>query len=368
MFQDLSSTFKRMLTIMTTIFLMIAGVSGIGSSPGEAEVKNVIYFIGDGMGVNHIDWTAEELDADLTMNTFEYKAYIDTADYMGGVTDSAAAGTALACGVRTFSGSIGVYTTDIFGLFSHPMNLSELAIEMGLRTGVLTSDSTSGATPSAFSAHVRDRGEEEKISKQQLASDIDLVWGSPSKSVTADAIAASNNFNLATSLDDIDALDADAKIFGQFPGNLWATSNDIGPTLSEMTAKAIELLDSDEGFFLMVEGAHIDKHSHGNKTEDMMDSLIEFDKAVKIGLDFAKDNGDTLVIVTADHETGAIKNIDGEYKFTSGSHSDAKVPVLVYGVDSFIKEGSTVKNRELPVYVADKIGATKDQFPRQIYK
>ena len=131
-----------------------------------------------------------------------------------------------------------------------------------------------------------------------------------------------------------------------------------------MAVKAVDLLDdTDEGFFLMIEGAHIDKHSHNNDGEKMKRSLISFDNTIEAMLEYAKADGETLVIVTADHETGAIKLKNGEYKYNSGSHSAANVPVLVYGTDKLIESGETLNNYEIPIRIAYILGADEATFP-----
>jgi len=142
-------------------------------------------------------------------------------------------------------------------------------------------------------------------------------------------------------------------------------SDETNPTLSQMTEKAIDLLDDGEnGFFLMVEGAHIDKHSHNNESENMTEAMAEFDKSIKIALEFAKNDGNTLVVVTADHETGAITlNDKGEYEFTSDDHSAVDVPLRVYGSEKLIKNNETVNNYEIPIRIAYILGFTEEDFP-----
>ena len=135
-------------------------------------------------------------------------------------------------------------------------------------------------------------------------------------------------------------------------------ANEGMPTMTEMTLKAIDLLDDDEdGFFLMVEGAHIDKNNHNNNGEGMKDALVAFDQAIQAALDYAAADGDTLVIVTADHETGGITLQDGEYVYTKDGHSEANVPLLVYGCDNFIENGQAIKNKEVARRVACVMGA-----------
>lgn len=368
-FGSISQLIKKLLAMFTALSLLIAGI-GLGVSEGElveTDIKNVIYLIGDGMGENHLEKTKAETGLDLYMETLPLRGQVQTNDYFGGVTDSAAAGTALACGVRTLSGSIGVYVTDLLAFESYPMNLSELAIELGMKTGIVVSDSTTGATPAAFSAHTNSRDNKNAITDQQLSSGIDIIWGA-NESVATVEKADALGYEYLDDYDDVLALTGDEKSFGQFTNNVWSLAGgESFPTLSLLTEKAIELLDNDDGFFLMVEGAHIDKHSHSNNDADMIESLLEFDKAVEIAMDFAQENGNTLVVVTADHETGAIKNIDGSYQFTSGSHSNADVPLLVYGSEDFISQGEVIKNRDVPVRIAKELGA-ENIFPRNIKK
>ena len=180
-------------------------------------------------------------------------------------------------------------------------------------------------------------------------------------------MAEEYGYKYVTTYDEMMSLDEGSKSFAQFTNDLWTLeqSDKNNPTLSQMTEKAIDLLDDGEnGFFLMVEGAHIDKHSHNNESENMTEALAEFDKSIKIALDFAKEDGNTLVVVTADHETGAITlNNQGEYEFTSDDHSEADVPLRVYGSEKLIKNNETVNNYEIPIRIAYILGFTEEDFP-----
>ena len=331
----------------------------------DGNVKNVIYLIGDGMGFNHLEKTKDEKGLELVMDTVGIRGESRTRSLTNAVTDSAAGGTALATGVRTFNGAIGVYLTDALGVVSVPKNLTELCIERGMKTGVITSDETSGATPSAFSAHESDRNKKEGITEDQLNSEIDLIWGTANGIATKEA-ANAKGFTYITTDDEMMALEEGSRSFAQFTNNLWTLeqSDENTPTLEQMAIKAIDLLDdTDEGFFLMIEGAHIDKHSHSNEDENMMEAVMEFDKVIDYVLQYAANDGETLVVITADHETGAItKEADG-YVFTSGSHSSANVPLLVYGSDKLIANGETVNNYEIPIRIAYVLGFTEEDFP-----
>ena len=330
------------------------------------QCKNVIFMIGDGMGFNSLNKTKAEEGKELAMDSFPLQGESKTRSSDNKVTDSAAGGTALACAIRTKNGVVGCYPYDQYDLVSHPMNLAELALSQGKKAGVITTDSTSGATPASFSAHTDARGNEPDITYQQLRSDLDLIWGTKTESFS-EADAALYGWSFIDDKTDMDSLKEGSRSFGQFRSSVWqqVTSKSM-PNLTEMTAKAIDLLDDDEdGFFLMVEGAHIDKNSHNNNGEGMKDALLSFDKAVGYALKYAETNGDTLVIVTADHETGAITlNDEGEYVYTSGSHSGVNVPLLVYGSDNFIKNGQAIKNREVARRVACVMG--EKCFPMRI--
>ncbi len=377
-----------MLSFLGTIWrgftaLLMSGILSFGTTFGifvpatttapedylDSNIKNVIYLIGDGMGFNHLEKTKNERNVSLTMETFDYQGESLTRSYSSSVTDSAAGGTALSSGVRTYNGAIGVYLFDPLDVFSHPKNLTELCLESGMMTGVITTDETSGATPASFSAHSSNRDNTEDITEDQLASEIDLIWGSQN-GVATKSDAESNGFTYVTTYDEMIALEEGSRSFAQFTNNLWTLeqSDENTPNLEQMAMKAIDLLDdTDEGFFLMIEGAHIDKHSHSNEDENMTEALVEFDKTIELVLEYAKTDGETLVVITADHETGAIvENYDGTYSFTSGSHSDANVPVLVYGSDKLIENGEILNNYEIPIRIAYILGFTEEEFPFEI--
>jgi len=233
-------------------------------------------------------------------------------------------------------------------------------------TGVITTDETSGATPASFSAHTTERYKSEDITDDQFRSDINLIWGTENGVATKE-MADEYGYEYVTTYNEMMALEEGSKSFAQFTNDLWTLkqSDENNPTLSQMTEKAIDLLDDGEnGFFLMVEGAHIDKHSHNNESENMTEATEEFDRAIKIALDYAKEDGNTLVIVTADHETGAITlNDKGEYEFTSDDHSALDVPLRVYGSEKLIKNNETVNNYEIPIRIAYVLGFTEEDFP-----
>ena len=361
---------KKVFAVLLSLTLIFCSLPFASYAQDSGTVKNVILMIGDGMGENHLNLAKQEGVELFMESSYDLRGQSETRSLME-VTDSAAGATALSCGVRVINGTLGIYGYDPFGLFATPRSITEVAMDHGMKTGIVTTDSTAGATPAGFSTHTTSRSMEASITCQQLESGLDLIWGASSDSMDEDK-AAENGFSVITTKEEMDALTAGSRSFGQFSGDMWrqeVPEDDPSPNLSEMTEKAIELLDGDEGFFLMVEGAHIDKHSHktdeGNhypqKVANMTEALSEFDDAIEAAVNFAEEDGETIVIVTADHETGAITEEDGAYVYTSGSHSGANVPLFVYGSRTLIPDGEAVENRSIPVRIADALGF--DDFP-----
>lgn len=366
----MASVFAKIIAFFTSIIMFFQaipqGIFGTLFPPEVNEVKNVIVLIGDGMGFNSLEKAKKECGIEsLVMESLPLKGESMTRSLDNETTDSAAGATAISTATRVNNGAVAVFPEDPNAKTVYPMSLTELAIEQGKATGVVTTDSTSGATPAGFSVHSSSRNNEEDITTKQLKSDIDLIWGYETASFTEEA-ADKNGFEYIYDKASMEALEPGTRSFGQFTEDLWHNEeSDSVPQLYEMTEKAIDLLDDDEdGFFLMVEGAHIDKNNHKNNAEGMEDALQSFDKAVEVALNYAKEKGDTLVVITADHETGGITLIDGEYQYTSGSHSSANVPLFVYGCDTFMKQGEAICNRQIGERIALCMG--EKDFPRRV--
>ena len=235
-------------------------------------------------------------------------------------------------------------------------------------TGVVTTDETTGATPSAFSAHSSDRYNTDDITNDQLNSEIDLIWGA-SNGVATKKDAEEKGFTYVTTYSEMQSLEEGSRSYAQFTNSLWTLeqSDENTPNLEQMALKAVDLLDdTDEGFFLMIEGAHIDKHSHNNEGDNVTEAVLEFDRTIKAMLEYAEKDGETLVVVTADHETGGITLENGTYIFTDDGHTAADVPVLVYGSDKLIADGARLNNYEIPIRIAYTLGFNEEQFPASV--
>ena len=352
--------FEKITAFFMSIFMFIASLFGI---PVEKKVQNVILLIGDGMGEMHLEMTKDMREISLTMDTLPQKGYAMTYSASDDITDSAAGATALACGVKTENGRIATYWPEMADYAQYdgyyPMSITEVCMANGLKTGVVTTDNLTGATPGGFSAHSDSRNNDEDIAFDQLASGIDILWGKDDETVTKEQVTSAGYTYIST-IDEMNALTGNEKSYGLFTSSMYRpeNKNDYTPTLSQMTAKAIALLDStsEDGFFLMVEGAHIDKKAHNKDEAGSAEALEEFDNAVEVALEFAKEDEHTLVIVTADHETGGvILNENNEYEMTTGSHTARDVPVRAYGPYDFIEDGDVINNIQIPVRIADAL-------------
>ena len=363
---------KRILSILFALVLILTALPVAGAAQTAGEIRNVIIMIGDGMGLNHPE-LAKEQGYDLFMDAnADLRGESKTRSWSE-VTDSAAGGTALACGIRTINGTVGLFGFDPLGVLIRARSIAENAAAHGMKTGVVTTDKTSGATPASYSAHVTSRDQAKQISRQQINSGYDLIWGAAESEVRRED-AEAQGFTFITTKAEMDALTPGSRSFGQFSGDTWRVpmpAGDPSPSLAQMSEKAISLLDNENGFFLMIEGGHIDKNSHRTdegydypqKIADVANAVKGFDDAIRTAVEFARADGHTIVLVTADHETGDLYPENGRYTFHSGSHTGKNVPVFVYGCDDLFAPGEAVENRSIPVRLGQKLGWSKTALP-----
>ena len=368
---------KNVMSLFLAIVFLVVACLPVFAAQSGGQYKNVIIMIGDGMGENHL-LLAEEYGHKLFMNTrYDLRGQSKTRSLSHLVTDSAAGGTALSCGVRVINQTVGVLGYDPLGMFTRPVSITEAAARRGMRTGIVTTDLTSGATPASFTTHVLYRKQNDKISQQQLESEFDLIWGAKESAVTPEA-ARAHGFKYVTTKDEMEALRPGTRSFGQFSSDCWhaeISPDSDAPSLAEMSVKAIELLKrgNSEGFFLMIEGAHIDKRSHrsdgmkkdfDSKREETVDAVVGFDNAVKAVADFARWDGQTVVLVTADHETGNLYRDGGRMRFHSDEHTGKNVPVFVFGAANLFEPGEAVDNYTIPGRLTALLGWNRNEFPR----
>jgi alkaline phosphatase len=306
--------------------------------------KNIILMIGDGMGITQITAGMYINGNKLNLEQFKYiglhKSY--ASDDL--VTDSAAGATAFSTGKKTYNGAIGV---DKKGKPSQTiLEEAELA---GMATGIVVTSAITHATPASFYAHQKDRGMAEEIAADLLKSNLDFFVGGGKKffdrrideqNLVEELV--NKGYVISSFLDKEfkDLIIDPTKKFGHFTADdqplMFSQGRDY---LVPATIAAVDFLSKQQegGFFLMVEGSQIDWGGHANDSKYIISEMIEFDQAIGAALDFAKQDGETLVIVTADHETGGYainptSTMDSIVAaFTTKDHTAALIPVFAWG-------------------------------------
>ena len=302
--------------------------------------KNVILMIGDGMGVAEVFAGLTANGGHLFLDNFKHIGFSKTQSADKYITDSAAGGTALSTGQKTYNGAIGV-NTDTIAI----KTILEMAEDKNLATGLISTSAITHATPASFIAHQGSRGSYEDIAADFLKTDIDVFIGGGYKHFTQRADKRDltkdlekKGYQVVRNMDEI------AKVkSGKLAALTADEHNDVYPKrkmdLPVSTATAINILNQNkEGFFMMVEGSQIDWGGHANNTIYVVNEMLDFDRAIGKAIEFASQNGETLIIVTADHETGGMGITDGNMKtgkvkaaYTSGDHTAIMVPVFSYG-------------------------------------
>lgn len=303
--------------------------------------KNIILMIGDGMGLSQMYAALTANGGQLNMMRCDQIAIVKTSSANEYITDSGAAGTALACGEKTNNGMIGM-TPDSMPLES----ILKLAEKHELATGMVTSCDITHATPAAFIANVPSRRMMEEIALQFLDTDIDVFIGGGRNRFLIrndslnllDSLAA-HQYQVVDNIPELSKINGGKLAALLYPEHPPKVTEGRADMLGIGSAKAIELLSKNPaGFFLMIEGSQIDWGGHDNNMEYVISETLDFDKTVGLVLDFAEKNGETLVIVTADHETGGLSNLEGDFKemkaagkFTTTDHSAEPVILYAYG-------------------------------------
>ena len=386
---------KRICLISITMLALLFATSCNNNVTEKPQVKNIIYLIGDGMGFGAV---SSLLLSEDSVTGFEQAPVIglsETCSANNYVTDSPAGGTALACGVRTKNGYLGV---DPEG---KPLtSILRKAQAMGKRSGIVVNTVLTEATPAAFYAGVTSRSMSFDIAKQFTESGVDVAIGAGlepfiKRPDSLDLTATLINKGYDVHLDWKTVLNTTSKKFvGILPmgdvhrrnesGNttagaadgaevclaakLAASSEENGDTtrlseptvyLEKATAKALEVLSNDnrQGFFLMIESAIIDGYGHNNDSEGMIEEMKEFDNTLRQLVAYVNKHPETLLVVTADHETGGTGVSYKSYEvgsttpvqlsFSTKGHTGTVVPVFAYGAGAEAFAG-IMKNTDLP--------------------
>ncbi len=305
--------------------------------PPDAPFDNIILMIGDGMSWAQINATKKWLgsSANLTMDELTHLGDIATYSLNEPITDSAAAATALATGNRTNNNMVsmlpgGTILTTII----------EAVEALGKSTGIVTTTPISHGTGGPFAAHVPHRADQETIAGQQITKGIEVLLGG-GMALFGSHLGTATGLGYTVVENRVDMFgnvteDFLLGLFADVSMNYEYDRNPLlEPHISEMTNVSLQILDRDtDGFFLMVEGGRIDHACHDWNINRTIGETIAFDKAVQVAYNYTQTHERTLLIVTADHETGGLwvnmTNPVLEYQFTDTYHTATPVPVLVY--------------------------------------
>ena len=347
----------------------------------DSPVRNVILFVGDGMGINQITASRIKLlgpDARLHMERMPVTGFITTHCEDSLITDSGASGSALATGYKVPYRHISVNRKG-----EHLLTILEAARAKGMATGLVTTTEIVDATPAAFGAHVAHRDSHNTIAKQLVESGIDVLMGGGKKhfipqsqsgserSDETDLIARIKSLGY-TYVETVDEMKKarSPKLFGLFSTEELKDESPK-PSVGEMTAKAIQILSKHKsGFFLMVETERTDEDSHANQFDLLAKGVMDFDEAVRMGIEFAQKDRRTLVLVTADHETGGLQFDKGgpverqlQVVWTTTRHTGQPVPVFAFGPHA-MKFTGLRDNTDIPRTIATLLRIKN--FPRVV--
>ncbi len=319
--------------------------------------KNIVLLIGDGMGPGALQLASlyqHKAEGRLFMEQLPVASFCTTLSLHSNVTDSAAAATAIACGAKTGNGAIGLLPDN-----RRLTPFTELARQSGRAVGLITSDALTGATPAGFYAHVATRGAYPNVAEDAARCGYDVLigntngraWFSPqprggqrtdSRDLLAEMTAA--GYAVFEDLDGFKRTPADRRALGfMSKGSL-----DSEQCLAQLTETALGRLSKNtKGFFLMVECAITDAGGHGNKPELTVRGVLQVDWAARAAADFAAKNKDTLVLVTADHETGGLSSSITNHppgklviNYTTTSHTGVPVRLFAYGPGAHLFKGA----------------------------
>lgn len=334
--------FFEMKYLHTLLFLWLSTSTIAQTSP-----KNVILLIGDGMGLAQISYHLLTYSHTSNFEKMSFIGFSKTEASNSKITDSAAGATAISTGEKTYNGAIGVDS------LKRPLvSILELAEQKKLSTGMVTTCAITHATPASFIAHQIHRKMYEAIASDFLKTDIDVVIGGGldhfDKRQDQQLLSSElekKGYHVYTSQHKLFTDSYTGKTVALVaPEHLPKMQEGRGNYSENATKKAFAILEQNpNGFFLMIEGSQIDWGGHGNDAEYIKQEMIDFDKTLGVVLEYAQKKGNTLVIVTADHETGGLslapkednKNENyGDFspKFSTRGHTGILVPVFSFGI------------------------------------
>lgn len=338
-------TLHKLLSAILLVVLL-TNLSAVWSQEKDSrEVERVVLIIGDGMGLSHVHAAITVSGKKLNLERSQYIGLVKTYSKSNYTTDSGAGGTAIATGKKAANYSISM---DEFG---NPLKtIIEYAIDKNIATGIVATSNLTHATPATFATHNLSRKNDTAIAKSYLENPIDVLIGGGSalfKGLGITEEFEKNGYSINYHLDDIEVTGKSKIVCLVAEGHPAKISEGRGEMLPKATRIALNKLNTNpNGFFLMVEGSQIDWGGHANDISYITSEVLDLDRAVGEAFDFADKHPGTLVIVTADHETGGVTIPHGNYdektveaKFSTTGHTGVMVPLYAYG--SGAKEFST---------------------------
>lgn len=336
---------RMMKILLMSIVLSLSFVSCqdsnvVNSDNQVPRVDNVILMIGDGMSLPQIYGAMLAVDYPLEFMRFPVTGIVTTKSADKGITDSAAAGTAIATGEKTRNGMLGM-TADSIAIPS----MLEIFASQGKETGIVVTSHVVHATPAAFYGKNIKRSNYEDLAEQLVQdTSISLIMGGGRTYFTNRKdgknllqLMSEQGWNVYDTITDVD--NAAGRIALIAAEKHLPDVEHRKDFLPQAVSIALDRLDkSSNGFFLMVEGSKIDMACHDNDSTQMVAEMLDFNQAIKVAYDYAQTHSNTLLIVTADHETGGLTFVDPQgkytnitYNFSTSSHSALPVPIFAYG-------------------------------------
>lgn len=358
------------LVFLGTAFLAVNKEKGIENALyAGVKPKNIILLIGDGMGLTQITAGLLANGKTLQLEQFPITGLIRTHSARQLITDSAAGATAFSCGCKTNNGYIGVTAQK-----KPCLTILEQAKKEGKAVGLVASSSLTHATPASFIAHVPDRGETEDIATFFVDTEVDLLIGGGMRYFNqrkkdqrdlCKELALKGVVQSDFSKQPLSAVQPDP----QYPFIWFAAEGepasvqkgrDYLPLSGRLSTEFLKKR-SEKGFFLMLEGSQIDWACHDKNGVKAVSEMLDFDETIGAILRFAQADGETLVIVTADHETGGMSLEQGngrdsiEIDFNSGQHTASLIPVFAYGPGAELF-GGIYENTDIYVKMRELFG------------
>lgn len=333
------------MKLRSVVILMIAAFNFLNAQ--NLKPKNIILLVGDGMGINYVGANLLQ-DSNSPFNEFKTIGLSVTCSADNLITDSAAGATALATGYLTNNKYISVDTAgnNLYTIFEH-------AEKLALSTGVVVTGTVTHATPGAFVGHSISRYDQSLIAKQMVDKNFDVIIGGGLKYFLSKSLSGAREDNLdltkelvergytfSKKYSELSAVpDSVTQIYSLLEMDGLPESEDRNYSLGDLTKIAINRLKQNEnGFVLMIEGSQIDWAGHDHKSKELLSEMKDFSTAISEVLNFANVDGNTLVVITSDHETGGMSIIEGSrdadsltLAYTTTHHTPSPVGIFAFG-------------------------------------